>query len=65
MKPDEIFFKIYEDMIKVYDSPNEAYEAAEDFFGEQTAKGFGRKFRKYPSFEVFYQAYARKSKKWS
>lgn len=62
IKPDEIFFSIYADMIKVYQSPKDAYDAAEEYFANQTQKGFGKGYRKYSSFEVFKAAYHRKTK---
>lgn len=60
LKPDEIFFSIYDDMRRVYDSPNDAYDAAEEYFSGQTTKGFNKPYRKYSSFEVFKAAYERK-----
>lgn len=49
-------------MESIHATPQEAYEAAEDYFGHLTKKGWGKPYRKYQNYESFYTAYARRHK---
>lgn len=63
IRPNTIFFNIFDSIQACFASRRDAYEEAERRFGEMCVKGFGKAYRKFDSYESFLSAYNRETNK--